>query len=159
MERLKFDFVVKPTADGKSNTICINSIATPNGQIFGIPVEFQPTNLHQFITNNQNYVKVRKSLNTRYQTRKIWITLTDDISKIYLDEEQNLQFNDFYLEKILAERNNVESINSGSKKSFEKLLKKLLVDKQIKSETQNLKKIAKDFMIVKFNGRNSNAYQ
>ncbi|KAK4877798.1 hypothetical protein RN001_010304 [Aquatica leii] len=146
MERLRFDFVVKPTADGKSNTICINSIATPNGQMFGIPVEFQPPNLHQFITNTQNYVKVRKSLNKKYQTRKIWITLTDDISKIYLDEEQNLQFNDFYLEEILAETNSVESIPSGSNKSFEKLLKKLLEDKQIKSETQNLGRIVKDFL-------------
>ncbi|KAK4883918.1 hypothetical protein RN001_000189 [Aquatica leii] len=35
--------------------------------------------------------------------------MTDDISKIYLDEEQNLQFNDFYLEEILAETNSVES--------------------------------------------------
>ncbi|KAK4876585.1 hypothetical protein RN001_009091 [Aquatica leii] len=31
--------------------------------------------------------------------------LLDDISKIYLDEEQNLQFNDCYLEEILAETN------------------------------------------------------
>ncbi|XP_069358802.1 uncharacterized protein [Maniola hyperantus] len=159
MERLRFDFVVKPAADGKSNTICITSIATPTGQIFGIPAELQPANLHQVITNTSNYAKVRKSLLKRHQTRKIWITLTDDISKVYLDEEQNLQFNDFYLEEIIEKTNSPESIPSGSSGTLEKLLEKLLEEKPIKSETQSLGKIAKDFTIEKFTGRNSNADQ
>lgn len=38
-------------------------------------------------------------------------------------------------------------------------MEKLLEDKQSKSETQNLAKISKDFMIEKFTGRNANAYQ
>ncbi|XP_029675923.1 uncharacterized protein LOC115243242, partial [Formica exsecta] len=143
----------------KSNIIRITSIATPDGQIFGIPAEDQPANLHQEITNTPNYAKIRKSLNKRHQTRKIWITLTDDISKVYLDGEQNLQFNDFYLEEILEETNSAESIPSGSNQTLEKLLEKLLEDKQTKSESQNLGKIAKDFMIEKFTGRNSNAYE
>lgn len=159
MKKLRFDFAVKPTADGKSNIICITSIVTPDGQIFGIPAEDQPANLHQEITNTPNYAKIRKSLNKRHQTRKIWITLTDDISKVYLDGEQNLQFNDFYLEEILEKTNSAESIPSGSNQTLEKLLEKLLEDKQTKSETQNLGNIAKDFMIEKFTGRNSNAYQ
>lgn len=159
MEKLRFDFAVKPTADGKSNIICITSIATPDGQFFGIPTEYQPVNLHEEIINTPNYAKVKKSLNKRHQTRKIWITLTDDISKIYLDEEQNLQFNDVYLEEILEKTNNAEFIPSGSNQTLEKLLEKLLEDKQTKSETQNLGKIAKDFMIEKFTGRNLNAYQ
>lgn len=159
MEKLRFDFAVKTTADGKSNIICITSIATPKGQVFEIPSELQPANLHQVITNTPNYAKVRKSLSRRYQTRKIWITLTEDISKIYLDEEQNLQFNDIYLEEISEKTHDTESLPSGSNASLEKLLEKLLEDKQIKSETQNLGKIAKDFMIEKFSKRNSNAYQ
>lgn len=42
---------------------------------------------------------------------------------------------------------------------LEKLLEQLLENKQSKSETQNLGKIAKDFMIEEFNGKNSNANQ
>lgn len=159
MEKLRFEFAVKPTADGKSNLICITSITTPDGQIFGIPAEYQPAHLHQEIIKTTHYVKVKKSLNKRYQTRKIWITLTDDISKIYLDEEQNLQFNDFYLEENLEKANIGESIASSSNQTLEKLLEKLLEEKQIKSETQNLGVIAKDFTIEKFTGRNTNAYQ
>lgn len=160
MEKLRFDFAVKPSADGKSNILCITSISTPNGQIFGIPAECQPATLHQAITSTSNYAKVRKSLNKRHQTRKIWITLTDNISKAYLDEEQNLQFNDFYLEEILEESNSSESVPSGgSNQMLEKLLEKLLQEKQIKTETQNIGKIAKDFLIQKFTGKNSNACQ
>ncbi|PZC85939.1 hypothetical protein B5X24_HaOG214304 [Helicoverpa armigera] len=159
MEKLRFDFAVKSSTDGKSNIVCITSIATPNGQIYEIPTEYQPANLHQVITNTPNYVKVKKSLNKRHQTRKIWITLTNDIAKIYLDEEQNVQFNDIYLEEISEITNKCESIPSSSNQTLEKLLEKLLEEKTKKSETQNLTKIANDFMIHKFTGRNSNAYQ
>lgn len=155
MEKLRFDFAV--LADGKSNIIGITSIATPDGRVFGIPTEYQPTNLHQVITNTPNFVKVKKSLNQRHQIRKIWITLTDQISKIYLDEEQNLQFNDFYLEEIEKKIDKVESIPSSSNQSLEKLLEKIIKEK--KSETQNLGNIAKDFMIEKFTGKNLNASQ
>ncbi|KAL0849699.1 hypothetical protein ABMA28_011663 [Loxostege sticticalis] len=159
MEKLRFDFAVKSTADGKSNIICITSIATCEGQVFGIPVEYQPANLHQAIINTSNYSKIKRSLVKRHQTRKIWITLTDEISKTYLDEDQNLQFDDIYLEEVSNEKSNVESVRSDSNNTLEKLLEKMLEDKQIKSETQNLGKIAKDFVIEKFTGRNANAYQ
>ncbi|XP_050548385.1 uncharacterized protein LOC126910023 [Daktulosphaira vitifoliae] len=151
MEKLRFDFSVKPTDEGKSNVICITSIATPDGKIFGVPPEFQPANLHKEITTTSNYIQVRKTLTKRYQTRKIWITLTDDMSKIYLDKEQNLQFKDNYLEEI------AETLEkSGSNQTLNKLLEKLLENK---SETQNLGAIAKEFILEKFNGKNSNANQ
>lgn len=152
MEKLRFDFAVKPSVDEKSNIICITSISTPNGQIFGIPAEYQPANLHQTITNTPNYAKIRKTLTKRHQIRKIWITLTDDLSKTYLDKEQNIQFNDFYLEEILEKANYPESTSGDSNEMFGKLEKLLKVK-------QNLGNIAKEFMIEKFTGRNSNAYQ
>lgn len=159
MEKLRFDFAVKSAADGKSNIICITSIGTPTGQVFSIPDECQPASLHQVITKTSNYAKVRKTLNTRHQTRKIWITLTDEISKIYLDEGENLQFNDFYLEEMIENIQEDKSLSSSSNRTLEKLLEKLLEEKQTNPETQNLGKISKDFMIEKFNGRNANAHQ
>lgn len=159
MEKLRFDFAVKSAADGKSNIICITSIGTPTGQVFSIPDECQPASLHQVITKTSNYAKVRKTLNTRHQTRKIWITLTDEISKIYLDEGENLQFNDFYLEEMIENLQEDKSLSSSSNRTLEKLLEKLLEEKQTNPETQNLGKISKDFMIEKFNGRNANAHQ
>jgi hypothetical protein len=83
--------------------------------------------------------------------------LTAEISKVYLDKEENIQFNDIYLEEISEK--SAESTPCGSNETMEKLLEKLLDEKQKKSETQNLGIIAKDFMINKFTGKNSNAYQ
>lgn len=154
MEKLRFDFAVKASADGKSNIICITSIGTSHGQTFEIPDEYQCASLHQVITSTSNYTKIKKTLNKRHQTRKIWITLTDDISKIYLDKEQNLQYKDFYLEEIIE-----NSLPSGSHENLSEILEKLLEEKHNKKETKNLGKIAKDFMIEKFTGRNANAHQ
>lgn len=159
MEKLRFDFAVKSSGDGKTNIICITSIGTPTGQVYGIPDEYQPASLHQVIINTSSYTKVKNTLSKRHQTRKIWITLTDEISKTYLDEGQNLQFNDFYLEEIRENINDYQTLPSSSNHTLEKLLEKLLDEKQTKSETQNLGKISKDFMIEKFNGKNANAHQ
>ncbi|GBP11833.1 hypothetical protein EVAR_74482_1 [Eumeta japonica] len=159
MEKLRFDFAVKTSVDGKSNIVCITSIGTPDGHIFAIPVEYQPASLHQAVTSTSSYIKVKKTLNKRHQTRKIWIALTDEISKTYLDEAQNLQFNDYYLEEIMENTNDCKSLPISSNQNLEKLLEKLLEEKQSKSETQNLGKISKDFMIDKFTGRNANANQ
>lgn len=156
MEKLRFDFVVKQASDGKSNIICITSIAKPSGEVFGIPPEYQPASHHQEIINTSYFAKVKKTLTKRHQIRKIWITLTDKISEIYLDEEQNLQFNDIYLEEITE---GTEAEPTSSTQTLEKLLEKLLEEKEVQSETQNLGRIAKDFVIEKFTGKNSSAYQ
>lgn len=161
MDKLRFDFAVKTASDGKTNILCLTSIATPSGQVYGIPLDFQPVNQHQEITSTTHYGKIKKTLQKRHQTRKIWITLTDKITEAYLDEEQNLQFNDVYLEEITETKGNPEAIpsSSGSNNTLEKLLEKLLEEKEKKSEIPNLGKIAKDFMIEKFTSKTSNAYQ
>jgi len=81
------------------------------------------------------------------------------MSKIYLDEDKNLQFNDIYLEEITEKTKIVEPSISETNQALEKLLEKLLDNKQSKSEVQNLGTITKDFMIDKFSGRSSNANQ
>jgi len=83
--------------------------------------------------------------------------LTEDNSKVYLDTEQNIQFNDIYLEEIMEKKITTESIDSDSNPKLEKLLEKLIENKQTKSETQNLGIIASNFNIEKFNGKNTNA--
>lgn len=159
MERLRFDFAVKTSGDGKTNIICITSIGTPHGQTYNIPPEYQPASHHQVIISTPSFTKIRKTLTKRHQIRKIWMTLTDDISKVYLDEEQNLQFNDIYLEEVTEDTDDNKSLTSDSKQNLGKLLEKLLEEKQNKSETQHLGKISKDFTIDKFTGKNANAHQ
>lgn len=155
MKKLRFDFAVKPTADGKSNTICITSIGTPDGRTFGIPYEYQPVSWHKEIMKTNHYSKIKSVLTKRHQTRKIWITLTEDISRTYLDTELNLQFNDGYLEEeenIEKKTNITESISNDSDQ-------RLKEHKQIRFKIHNLGTVAKEFVIGKFTGENSNVKQ
>jgi len=75
-----------------------------------------------------------------------------------LDDERNLLFEDYYLEEITEEEYEKSTLST-SDDTIKKLLEKVLENNQQKSEVQNLSKIAKDFMIDKFDGKNFNASQ
>jgi len=158
MDKLRFDFKIRTAADGKTTVLCITSIDTPDGRSFAIPDEYQPTSLHKELITSQVFGRVKNTLKKRNQFRKVWITLTENLAKIYLDEEENLLFEDFYLEEI-TEKEIEKSTPGTSDETIKKLLEKVLDDKKQKSEIQNLSKIAKDFMIDKFDEKNSNASQ
>ncbi|XP_076393198.1 uncharacterized protein LOC143265370 [Megachile rotundata] len=158
MEKLKFTFRMKGSGDGKTNILCLTSIATPDERLFYLPDEIQPVNLHKNLTETQTFERIKNSIKKRNQFRSIWITLTQELKKIYLDDNGNLMFQDIFLEEIAEKRETETSIQS-SNETFQKLLEKLLEDKQQKSEIQNLSKIAKDFTIEKFDGKNVNAKQ
>lgn len=158
MDKLQFDFQVKSATDGKTNIICLTSIVTQDGRTFRIPEELQMATHHTELIKTQAYSKIKNTLKKRHQSRKIWISLSKELSTTYLDEEQNLQFNDYFLEEIIEDKTPTTTETS-TDRSMIKLLEKLLEDKQKESEIQNLGKLAKDFMIDKFTGKNSNANQ
>ncbi|KAF9424312.1 hypothetical protein HW555_000451 [Spodoptera exigua] len=63
---------------------------------------------------------------------------------------------DGQLFKINENINDPKSLTESSNKTLDKLLESLLEEKQKKSETQNLGKIAKDLVLEKFTGKNAN---
>lgn len=63
---------------------------------------------HKEILKTSAYSKVKNSLIKRFQTRRIWITLTE-LKKIYIDEDGNLQFGEQFLEEMNPERPTVVS--------------------------------------------------
>lgn len=141
MEKLRFTFTVLGATDGKTNVICVTSIETPDARVFDIPNELKPASLHTSITTTDVYPKIKKSLTRRHQTRKLWIPLTPELRKIYLDEGENLQFGDQYLDEIINETklpDNNTSMDTGNK---------------------NLGKIAERFLIDKFSGKTTNVNQ
>ncbi|XP_072384038.1 uncharacterized protein [Diabrotica undecimpunctata] len=101
MDKLRFQFIILGSSDSKSNEICIVSIETPDGRIFDIPDEFKQVNKHTYISRSSLFTKVKNSLKKRGQKRNVWIPLDDELRKIYLDEGENLQFGDQYLEEKL----------------------------------------------------------
>lgn len=158
MEKLRFDFCMRGTKDGKSNILCLTSLATPDGHTYAVPEEVQPITHHRELIATDVFVKVKNSIKKRNQFRKVWIPLTQDISDVYLDAGGNLQFDDYILDEITDELA-PQSTKSSTDDAVIKLLQKLIEDKSQKSEIQNLSKIAKDFMIEKFSEKNLNAHQ
>lgn len=158
MDRLQFTFEVKSATDGKTNLVCVTAITTKDGRTFSIPEDFQVATYHTELTKTEAYAKIKNTFKKRHQSRKIWIGLSKELYIIYLDEEENLQFNNYYLEEILKNKSPAAA-EASTDQTMIKLLEKLLQDKQKDSESINLGKLAKDFMIEKFTGKNANAHQ
>ena len=68
--------------------------------MFAKPEELQSACLHKELIKTAAYNKVKNRLKKRHQTR-IWITMTDELNKVYIDEDgSSLQFGEQYLEEI-----------------------------------------------------------
>ncbi|XP_072946487.1 uncharacterized protein [Epargyreus clarus] len=156
MEKLRFEFTLLPTSDGKSNIYSITSIATIDNKIYTIPEELQSVGHHKEIVKSTVYNKVKNSLTKRYQVRRIWITMTEDLRKTYLDDDGNLQFRDQFLEEAIHDENQfaVSQKTSQLESLFEKIIESTQTNKQ-----QSLKHIAEKFVIEKFTSKNYNAKQ
>lgn len=153
MEKLQFEFAIVAGKDEKSNILAITSISTEEGKNYALPEEWQFVSHHKEILKTNNFSKVKNSLKRRHQTRKVWISMSEELKKIYIDEDGNIQFAEQYLEEIETEQ------QSGQKDNLNKILEKLVENTQKKEGQQNLKHIAEKFMIEKFTNRNSNAEQ
>lgn len=87
------------------------------------------------------YKRVKKSLTKRHQVRKVWISLTKEMEKMYIDEEENVMCDETYLDEITEK---IEKEEEATQK---------------KGSQRNLKNIAQKFMVEKFTSKHSNAEQ
>lgn len=156
MEKLRFEFTMLPGSDGKSNVLAITSITTSDEKVYAIPETLQSAGHHKEILKTSAYSKVKNSLLKRFQTRRVWITLTEEMKKIYIDEDGNLQFGDQFLEEMNSKQ--PTDVSAKGVDSMEKLFEKLLENTQ-ESKQHNLKYIAEKFVIEKFTSKNPNAKQ
>ncbi|CAB3244666.1 unnamed protein product [Arctia plantaginis] len=152
MEKYQFEFKLLPGSDGKSNIFSITSITTEDNKVFAIPEELQAVGHHKEIIKTFIYAKVKNSLKKRYQTRKVWITMTEELTNIYNDGDGNLQFGDQYLEELVEGNSAQKTETNTLEQLFEKFVEITQENKQ-----QSLKQIADKFIIEKFTSKNSNA--
>lgn len=155
-KKLRFEFTILPSKDNKSNLLCISSIATSDNKIYTLPEELQSVSYHKEILKSAALVKVKNSIKKRHQTRRIWITMTEELKKTYIDEDGNMQFENQYLEEVMME--NTESIKQTETSTLEKLFDKIM-EKTQPIKQQNLKNIADKFVLEKFTSKNTNATQ
>lgn len=146
MEKLRFKFTVLGSTDGKTNQNHITSIETPDGCVFQVPDELQLASKHTALVSSEVYTKVKNSLKKRHQTRSVWIPLTTDLRKIYLDDGGNIQFDNQYLEEITEKTvpSDTQRTNSTNGKAPEKL---------------NIAKTAEKFLLEKYSNKTSCANQ
>lgn len=140
MEKLRFKFMVLGSADGKSNLICITAIETPDGCIFEIPDELKPVSKHTAILSTDVYTKIKNSLKKRHQSRAVWIPLNTELRKIYLDEGENVQFGEQYLNEVTRDTTQNNTSNCAPEK-------------------KNIGRTAERFLIEHFSNKTSNADQ
>lgn len=157
MDKLRFDFVVKATEDGKTNKIVLTSIGTQEDRNYIMPAEYQAMNLHTSLEETKAYGRIKNTLKKRHQKREAWIILTEDLKEIYLNEEENLMFNDYYLEEVERETLEKKDIEV-TEDSMTKLLEKL-INQQENYERQNLQKVSQKFILEKYSTKSANAYQ
>ncbi|XP_024878960.1 uncharacterized protein LOC112459186 [Temnothorax curvispinosus] len=155
MDKLQFEFtIVASPKDEKSATIAITSIRTEDGLTYVLQGDQGLTN-HIELMKTENYLKAKNSLKKRHQSRKVWISMTEELRKIYIDEDGNIQFAGEYLQEI-EEKDRADI----RKDDLSKILEKLVETSQKKEGEKKLKQIAEKYMIEKFTSKkHSNAKQ
>lgn len=157
MEKLKFEFVVKPGEDQKTNVICITSIMDADKNLFLIPEKLQPIKLHTELIKTETFQKVKATLQRRHEERRVWISLTPELRDTYADQDGNMQFKGYLLEEKASETQQVLT-NEMSTESLTKILESLVESKK-ESKQFNLKKLSEKFVIEKFSKKTSSVTQ
>lgn len=164
MDKLKFEFIMKAKADGKTNILTLTSITTQAGEIFDVPLDLQDINLHTELIKTEAFKKARNTIVKRHQKRNVWIVLNEALENTYLDEGGNLQFADIFLEErfeVPNGDNRTQSVDNTTQETLTKILEKLAEanEKKGNNTKKNIKKSAETFVLEKFTNKNSNVVQ
>lgn len=157
MEKLKFEFVVKPSDDPKTNIICLTSIMDANKSTYLIPEQLQPVKLHDVLIKSQIFQKVKTTLQKRHEKRQVWISITPELHDIYIDGDGNMQFKGYLLEEVTS----IAQDQTSTETPIEALSKILENFAESRKEPRqfNLKKVSEMFVIDKFTQKTSNVTQ
>lgn len=160
MEKLRFEFVVKASADdSKTNVICITSITDVDKNVFVIPEKYQPAKLHDVLIKTQAYQKVKTTLLRRNDRRQVWISMTEEIQSCYMDDDGNMQFKEYLLEEIAPKAPVLTSTAGISEEAITRILQNFSDAKSDKPKTQSVKCLKEQFVIEKFTKKTANALQ
>ena len=132
------------TADSKTSVRNVKRFQVlPNGPIYKIPTEFQLINFHPELTKIPTIARGLQQLTKRGAVRNLNVTLDEETTLIYFDEEENPQFKDMYLEEYVAPTTPIPSVPAPAG--------------PISIEKKAPRSIAKDFVLEKFTGKSQNA--
>ncbi|XP_062532447.1 uncharacterized protein LOC134201529 [Bombyx mori] len=158
MDKLKFEFIVKPGEDPKTNVICITSITDTEKNVFLMPEKLQPVKLHDAVIKTQTFQKVKATLQRRHEKRQVWISATAELRDTYMDQDGNMQFQGYLLEEITSKTQQQIFTNETSTETLTRILENFA---ELKKESKqfNLKQISEMFVIEKFTKKTSSVTQ
>lgn len=144
--------IVKKQMINGDNVNCLESIRHPEDVVcFVFPMSQQTEHHHQELFKLPLIKNAVKSMTKIGHYRNLNISLNDELTKIYLDEECNFVFKDIYLEEDeiprKIEKSNTENMSQSS------LLEILNVLKDRDTSEFKLTDMEKKFAIEKFNGK------
>lgn len=158
MEKLRFEFTVKASEDPKTNIICITSITDADKHTFCIPDNLQPAKLHEAVIKTQTFQKVKATLQRRHEKRQVWISLTPEISDVYIDQDGNMQFKGYFLEEVSQETQHAPTAGI-SEDVLTRIFGSFAETKKDTSRPHNIKIMTEKFVLGKFNTKTSNVSQ
>uniref|UniRef100_A0ABD2X8K2 Retrotransposon gag domain-containing protein n=1 Tax=Trichogramma kaykai TaxID=54128 RepID=A0ABD2X8K2_9HYME len=158
----KFQFACEVVADEdpKSSIIAITSITDEQGKKFALPKAYRPAKLHTELIKLPEFKRIANTLTRRGQYGNVWISLPENVLKIYVDESGNMSMNDYLLEEISTSREDQQSTSSHyADNTLVKLLEKLCEreDEQKDNKNRNLNKLCEKFVLEKFENKKMNA--
>lgn len=159
MEKLRFEFVITAGEDPKANIICITSITDVNNRTFLIPEKLQSVRLHEALTRTPAFLKVKNTLQKRHESRLVWISITEELSGVYMDEDQNMQFKGYLLQEIMPETSKPTPTTGISEEIWTRMLQNFTEMKKEVPRPQNIKHLAEKIVIDKFGRKTSNVSQ
>lgn len=88
------------TTNDKTNVSTVNSVTASSEKICGFSIKLQSTGHHRALIRTVSLKREKNTLLERYQKKRIWISLSDELSEIYLDEDGNLMFEGYFDEVV-----------------------------------------------------------
>lgn len=159
MEKLKFEFVVKPSDDPKTNVICLTAITNIEKHTFVIPEKLQPVKLHETVIKTQTFQKVKATLQRRHEKRQVWISVTPEMSAAYMDEDGNMHFKEYLLEEAIPETQEKAPTAGISEEALTRILESFADMKKDTPKLHSLRNLTEKFVIEKFTRKTSNVSQ
>lgn len=143
VNKARFHLVSEAGAYSRTTVVSVKTIQlVGQPEIFVFPRDKRTNTQHVVLFNNDIVKRVVASSKTRNKFRNVVITLTDELSAAYLDEEGNFMFNNEYFEEVS---------HQAEQPSTQQILSAAAVTEKTTTS------IAKDIVLEKFNGENAKA--
>lgn len=154
VKKLQFHFVVVGITD-KTNAVVLKRVRfAGENSWFGFPENSQLLSAHDKLVDCKIIKNSIASLKTRGSFRNVLVTVPEETYKLYVDDDGNFVFNDFYLGEVVSVSPNPQSgVDSSSLKvdSMVACLEQLASPRE-----ESIKEILKHILLEKFSSKNKN---